>query len=117
MKGKRMASYKIEKSAILTIIGIILLFSTAIFVTLIAPRHVDSSWTTPSSQYQVQMYTVADPNFYISSASTKGQNLEFVYHLKNDYTLLSFNESDLFRIVAPSDLTSYITKKRILPFV
>jgi cytochrome c oxidase cbb3-type subunit II len=110
MKGAHMASHKIEKSALLTIIGIILLFSTAVFVTLIAPRHVDSSWTTPSSVYQFQMYTVADPNFYISSTSTKGQSLEFVYHLKNDYTLLAFNENETFRIVAPTDLETYITK-------
>ncbi len=106
-----MAPFKVEKSAVLTIIGIILLFSTAIFVTLIAPRHVDSSWTTPSSAYQVQMYTIADPNFYISSSSTKGQNLEFAYHLKKDFTLLSFNENDTFRIVAPADLETYITRK------
>lgn len=105
-----MGPSKIEKSAVWTILGIIVLFSTAVFVTLIAPRHVDSSWTTPSSDYQVQMYTIADPNFYISSAATKGQTLEFVYHLKAGFTLLSFQENEIFRIVAPKELESYVTR-------
>lgn len=99
---------KIEKSALYTIIGIILLFSSAVIVTLIAPSLVDPSWKTPSSIYQVQMHDVADPNLYISSApGTAG--LQFVQHIKKDYTLLAFQETDLLHIIAPEELKRYIT--------
>lgn len=98
---------RIEKSAILTILGILLLFSSAVLVTLIAPRFVDPSWTTPTTSYQVQMYEVVDPNFYISS-STGGEPFS-VYHLINDFTLLSFQESDLIKIIAPKDLEKYVS--------
>lgn len=103
--------HNLDKSAILTILGIILLFSGSIIVTLIAPRYVDPTWTSPSSAYQMQMYEVSDPNLYISSASTGSSTLQFVHHLKNNYTLLLFQESENLRIVAPSDLDEFITKQ------
>lgn len=102
--------HNLEKSAIVTLIGIILLFSTAVIVTLIAPTYVDPSWTSPSSAYQVQMYEVSDPNLYISTAVTGGSDLQFVYHLKNDFSLSAFKEEPLTRIVAQGDLEKYITK-------
>ncbi len=102
--------HKIEKSAWLTIFGIILLFSSAVFITLIAPRYVDPSWTEPTSPYQVQMYTISDPNFYISSGSSKGLELEYVYHVKRDFSLLAFDESETFRILAPPELEKYVTR-------
>ena len=102
--------HKIDKSAVMTIIGIILLFSTAVGVTLIAPRYIDSSWTSPSSIYQVQMWEVADPNVYISTSHSGGADMQFVYHIKEDYTLLSFTESKTARIVAPPELEPYITR-------
>lgn len=102
--------HNIELSAVITLVGIILLFSTAIVVTLLAPRYVDPSWTSPSSPYQVQMYEVSDPNLYISSASTGGSTLQFLYHLKKHYTLLAFHESNGTRFVAPADIEKYITK-------
>lgn len=102
--------YKIEKSALVTFIGIVFLFSFAVAITLFAPSHVDSSWTTPSSTYQVQMYEISDPHFYLSSAGGVGKQLEFVYHLKDKFSLLAFQESPLQRIIAPPDLEQYITK-------
>ena len=51
---------RVEISAVLTLIGIILLFSGAVVVTLLAPRYVDPTWTSPTSPYQVQMYEMAD---------------------------------------------------------
>lgn len=99
-----------DLSAILTVIGVILLFSTAITVVLIAPRYVDPSWTTPSSPYQVQMYEISDPNFYISNTVAGQYDLQFVHHLKNDTSLLAFQESDRVRIQAPKELEKYITK-------
>lgn len=99
--------HKIEKSAILTVIGILLLFSTAVIVTLLAPHHVDPTWTQPTTAYQTQMYEVSDPNLYISSAS--GNERQQVYHLKANYTLLAFQETELMRIVAPVELEKYIT--------
>ena len=97
--------HKIDKSALATIIGIILLFSTSIVVILIAPRYVDPSWTEPTNPYQVQMYEVSDPNLYISSAGIEGgiSERQAVYHLQEDYSLLAFQESEFIRIVAPSD--------------
>ena len=102
--------HKLDGSAVLTIIGVILLFSTAIIVTLVAPRFVDSTWTSPSSPYQVQMYEVEDPNLYISSTSTRGTDLQYVHHLKQDFTLLAFKESENLRLVAPKELDKFITR-------
>ncbi len=102
--------HKLDRSAILMIVGIILLFSTAIIVTLVAPRYVDSTWTSPSSPYQVQMYEIEDPYLYISSASSGGQDLQYVNHLMQDFTLLAFKESDNLRLVAPPELEKFITR-------
>ncbi|CUI15667.1 putative cytochrome oxidase, cytochrome c subunit [Candidatus Protochlamydia naegleriophila] len=102
--------HKLDKSAILVIIGVILLFSTSVAVVLVAPTYVDSTWTSPSSPYQVQMYKVEDPNIYISSASTGGADLQYVRHLKQDFTLLAFKESNNLRLVAPKELEKYITR-------
>lgn len=98
----------IDKSAVLTVIGIILLFSTAVIVTLLAPRHLDPSWTQPTSPYQVQMYEVIDPHLYISSASDKERQV--VYHIPADTMLLAFEERDVLRIISEPALESYITK-------
>lgn len=102
--------YNIEKSAVITFIGIVLLFSGAVGVTLIAPTYVDPTWTSPTSPYQVQMYEISDPNFYISSSETHSSDLQFVYHLKKHYTLLAFQEFDSIRIIAPKELEKYVTK-------
>jgi len=102
--------YKLDRSAIMMIVGVILLFSTSIIVTLVAPRFVDSTWTSPSSPYQVQMYEIQDPNVYLSSVATGGNELQYVHHLKQDFTLLSFKESENLRFVSPSELESFITR-------
>lgn len=102
--------HKIDLSAIWTIIGIIFLFSFSIIVILIAPRYVDSTWTSPSSPFQVQMYEIVDPNYYMSSASTGGQELQYVNHLKQDFTLLSFKETGNLRIISSQELEKYITR-------
>ncbi len=102
--------YNIEKSALFTVIGVILLFSGAVIVTLIAPSLVDPTWTQPTSSYQVQMYEVSDPNIYISATQKSGGDLQFVYHLTNDYSLMAFQESSSLRIVSPPELEKFITK-------
>lgn len=99
---------RVDGSAVLTVIGIILLFSTAVIVTLLAPRHIDPSWTQPTSPYQVQMYEVVDPHLYISSASDKERQV--VYHLPPDTLLLAFEEGDLVRIISDPSLEKYITR-------
>lgn len=101
--------YKIEWSAVITVISIILLFSSAVIVTLIVPGYMDSTWVQPTSSYQVQMYEVADPSIFISSLSSRSSELQSVYHLKNEETLLAFKESKTVRIVAPPQLRRYIT--------
>ena len=101
--------HSLDKSAIFTVIGIILLFSTSICVTLLAPRYVDPTWTTPSSTYQELMYEVSDPNLYISSLSTGEPILQYLYHLKDGFTLLAFHETETTRFVAPPSLKKYIT--------
>jgi cytochrome c oxidase cbb3-type subunit 2 len=100
----------IDKSAILTVLGVILLFSASILVVLIAPSYVDPTWTQPTSLYQVQMYEVSDPHIYFGTTYQGNTALQAVYHLKTNYTLSAFQESDTLRIVAPPDLTKYITK-------
>jgi cytochrome c oxidase cbb3-type subunit 2 len=102
--------HKLDRSAVMMIAGIILLFSTAIIITLVAPRFVDSTWTSPSSPYQVQMYEIQDPNFYLSSVSTGGNELQYVNHLKQDFTLLAFKEFEHLRLIAPPELEKFITR-------
>lgn len=102
--------HKVDKSAVFTVIGIILLFSSAVIVTLVAPGFIDTTWIQPSSAYQVQMYEVSDPNYYLSSMQSGGKDLQAVYHIKKDYTLLAFRESDTLRFVAPPELKTYITR-------
>ncbi len=102
--------HKLDRSAIIMIVGIILLFSTSIIVTLVAPRFVDATWTSPSSPFQVQMYEIEDPNLYLSSASTGGNEVQYVRHLKQDFTLLSFKESANLKFVTPPELEKFITR-------
>ncbi|SPJ31982.1 cbb3-type cytochrome c oxidase subunit II [Candidatus Protochlamydia amoebophila] len=102
--------HRLDKSALWVIIGVILLFSTSIIVVLIAPTYVDSTWTSPTSPYQVQMYEVEDPNLYISNASVEGSDLQYVRHLKQNYSLLAFKESNNLRLVTSQGLEKYITK-------
>lgn len=102
--------YNLEKSAIISIIGVIFLFSFSVGVILIMPRHIDPTWSQPSSRYQVQMYEIADPNFYISGSKTGDYNHQYVYHLKKDFSLLSFQETETLRIIAPKELESYVTR-------
>lgn len=101
--------HQVEMSAIWTVVGIIGLFLTSILVVLIAPTYVDPSWTQPASPYQVQMYEVSDPNLYISGTVTGGNELQFVRHLKQNFTLLAFKESEAIRFAAPEELKKYIT--------
>lgn len=110
--SKKNGFYKIELSALFTVIGIILLFSTAIIVTLLSPRHVDPSWTQPTTSYQVQMYEVSDPNFFISSAGIAAgiSEKQFVYQLHENYTLSAFQENERTRIIAPPELEKYVTR-------
>lgn len=108
--------YKVEWSAIVTLIGIVLLFSAAVGVTLIAPNYLDPSWVNPSSIYQKQMYEVADPNLYISSNTKEGgSELQFVHHIQNGYTLLAFQETETVKILAPKELEQYVTKHQESP--
>lgn len=102
---------KLDGSAILTVIGIILLFSSSVVVTLLAPSYVDPSWTEPTSAYQVQMYEVADPNIYISNEASGAGDLQMVYHLKEGYTLMAFVESEVSKIVAPPELKKYVNSE------
>lgn len=102
--------HTLDLSAVLTVIGIILLFSGAVGVTLIAPTYVDPTWTMPSSQYQKQMYEHSDPNFYISSSGTGGQELHQVHHLKNGETLFAFRETDALKIKPAAGLEKFVTK-------
>lgn len=102
--------HRFELSAILTVIGIILLFSTSIITILIAPRYIDTTWTTPSSPFQAQMYDIEDPNIYLSSASSGGVDLQYVRHLKQDFTLLAFKETEEVRLLAPPELEKFITR-------
>ncbi len=109
-QGNGFSIHSLQFSALLTVIGVIVLFSTAVITILIAPSYIDSSWTSHSSPYQAQMYEIEDPNIYISSASSHGLDLQYVRHLKQDFTLLAFKESEEMRLLAPPELEKYITK-------
>lgn len=101
--------YRLEWSAVVTVLGILLLFSGAVIVTLIAPNFVEKTWTEPSSAYQVQMYEVSDPNFYISGAAMGNSDMQYVQHVKSGYTLLAFQESPTVKINASPELEKYVT--------
>lgn len=102
--------HDLDLSAILTVLGVILLFSSSIAITLILPGYVDPSWTQPSSDYQKQMYEISDPNLYISSVSKGKYDLQTVYHMKKDFTLSAYQESETLRIVAPKHLEKYVSR-------
>jgi len=102
--------HKIENSALWTVAGIVLLFSTSLATILIAPNWMDPSWVEPSSIYQKQMYEISDPNVYISSSGKKGDDLQVVQRLQAGFTLSAFKESETVRIIAPPDLEGYVTK-------
>lgn len=101
--------HNLDKSAVATVIGVILLFSGAVIVTLFAPSYVDPTWTRPTSSYMVQMYEVSDPNLYIGRTLPGGSDLQFVYHLKEGFTLLAFQETEQMQIRASDDLKKYVT--------
>lgn len=100
---------QIEFSALLSIVGILFLFSISIAIILITPRHIDPSWTSPTTPYQVMMYEIADPNMYISGARKGTDVLEFVQHLKAGFSLLAFKEDEILHIIAPPELEEYVT--------
>jgi len=109
-RGHNPFVHKLDRSAILVIIGIIFLFSFSVIVVLIAPRFVDDTWTSPSSPFQVQMYEVADPNYYMSSASSGGKELQYVNHIRQGNTLLAFKETGNLRIITTPDLEQYVSR-------
>jgi len=101
---------KLEWSALWTVFGIVFLFSLAIAITLIAPSYIDPSWTQPSCAYQAQMYEVSDPNVYVSASHPASTALQYVYHLKEGFSLISFQENAFLRILAPLELEKYVTR-------
>lgn len=102
--------HRIEASGIATIIGIIVLFSSAVAAVLIAPSFIEHSWIEPTSPFQVQMYTESDPYFYIGRSSVGVDSLEYVHHVQAGRTLLAFQESEQVKIQAPPELRRYITR-------
>lgn len=100
--------HKIETSLVVTLLGIILLFSFAVGITLYAPRYIDGSWVEPVSDYQVQMYEVSDPFSFISNSATGSYDLQFVHQLKSGLTLLAFVEGEKMRILPQSGLEQYV---------
>lgn len=108
-EGKVKFFHHLDKSAVLTVLGIILLFSMSVMVILIAPTYVDPTWTDPTSSYQVQMYEVSDPNFYLGTTYKGSSDLQAVYRIKEGFTLLAFQESEGVRIVAPPELIQYVS--------
>lgn len=101
---------KWEWSAIWTVLGVIFLFSMAVGVTLIAPTYIDPSWKQASSVYQVQMYEVSDPNVYVSTSNPSSYALHYVYHLKEGFSLMAFQEGPLMRIIADPALQPFVTR-------
>lgn len=110
MSGNGHFPYNVEKSAVYTIIGIILLFSASIATVLIAPLYVEKSWISPTSLYQVQMYEVSDPNFFISNSAGTSYDLQFVHHIETGKTLQAYQENEQTRILASKELEKFITR-------
>lgn len=102
--------YQIEKSAVITFIGIALLFSTAVGIVLIAPNFVDPSWHTPTTSYMKEMYEEQDPNFYISALQSGSEELQAIYHLRDGKSYVAFQESETVRIFADPKFEKYVTR-------
>jgi len=98
----------VENSFVLVLGGVGLFFAIAIALTMVAPRFVDKTWVEPTSYFQVQMYEVADPDFYVSSETAGVRQLQYVNHLKNGFTLLAFQEGETIPIIAKPELEKYI---------
>jgi cytochrome c oxidase cbb3-type subunit II len=103
------AVHKWEWSAVWAITGVVVLFSMAVAVVLIAPQHIDPSWQQASSEYQVQMYEVSDPNVYVSTSNPGGWGLQYVYHLKEGFSLLSYQENEILHFIYDPDLEKVVT--------
>lgn len=103
--------HRIEASGIATIIGVIVLFSSAVAAVLIAPNFIERTWVEPTSPFQVQMYEESDPYFYIGRTSRGVDSLEYVHHVQAGRTLLAFQESEQVKIQAPPELEKYITRE------
>lgn len=110
MSSKKGFFYWVDNSALFTLTGILLLFSSAIIVTLIMPIYVDQNWVEPTSIYQKQMYEVADPDTYISRVLIGEDEVVYVQHLKKGFTLCCYKETDSIRIQAPPELDQYVTR-------
>lgn len=100
---------KAEKSALLTFAGVGALFSLCIAVVLIAPLVSEKQWSQHASEYQKQMYEVADKHVYLSTASSDGKTMHTIYQLQPEKLPLAFVESETVRFVAPKELENYIT--------
>ena len=85
---------KLDKSALFTVVGILIFFSISVAITVVAPSHIDPSWTTPSSSYQEQMYEISDPHTYISTSATGNKDISVVYHMQKGKTLTAFQETE-----------------------
>jgi cytochrome c oxidase cbb3-type subunit 2 len=107
--------YNLEKSAVVTVVGVILLFSASILVVMVAPNFTEKSWIEPTSDYQVQMYKIADPHVYIGKSQSASSDLSFVWHIRNGFTPLAFQEDRTTKILAPPDLQKYITAYDSVP--
>lgn len=101
---------RVETSGIATIVGIIVLFSSAVAAVLIAPSFIERTWVEPTTPFQVQMYEESDPYFYIGRSSVGVDSLEYVHHVKESHTLLAFQESEQVKIQAPPELEKYVTR-------
>jgi cytochrome c oxidase cbb3-type subunit 2 len=117
LKNRWKLFLKSEKSLILTISGVLVLFGLAIAIVVVAPSYVDESWVEPCCSYQVQMHDVSDPNFYINAASLQPDPIEYVRHIKQGYSLLSFEEKEHLRIVAPENMQKFVTKLNQTPLI
>lgn len=102
--------FKPEKSAWLTFLWVGFLFGLCMAVVLIAPLISERQWVENSSEYQKQMYELADENVYLSTASPDGKTLHTIYQIRSDRLPLAFIESETVRMVAPKELEPYITR-------
>ncbi len=109
--------YKINTSALLTVLGIVLLLTVSVSITVVAPYLVDKTWVEPASTYQKQMYEVADPNIFLSTSKVGTADIQLVHRVEKGKTLKAFSESESVKIIAPKSLMKYITPSGVKPLV
>ncbi|MDA8773820.1 cbb3-type cytochrome c oxidase subunit II [Chlamydiia bacterium] len=102
--------HRLQSSIVVIIATIALIFSTALIVTVVIPQITSTQWRKPASDYQRQVYEIADNVTHMATIFPYGDVLQPVYRLKKGTIPCAYIESETLNIIAQPELQQYITK-------